>query len=82
MSNTMSRGAVLVCLVVVGLQAWADDQPPEKLTLKSGYSGKVLVNGARRVSVSMTLDEKGGGSGALTLDPNIVDGGASTTIAV
>jgi hypothetical protein len=60
----------------------ADDKPSEKLDLKSGYTGKVLVDGARRVVLSVTLDDKGGGSGTLTLNPNIVAGGRSTLIAV
>src|SRR5262245_60969385 len=86
MPNIVSRGGVLaaalVCLVAYELRVCADDKPPEKLSLKSGYSGKMLVDGARRVSLSVTLDAKGGGSGTLTLDPNIRDGARSTTIAV
>jgi hypothetical protein len=86
MSNILSRGVVLatalVCLVVVELQVRAEDKPPEKLALQSGYSGKVLVDGARRISLSVVLDEKGGGSGTLTLDPNIRDGERSTQIAI
>jgi len=86
MSNIVSRGAVLVpalvCLLVVELQLRAEDKPPEKLVLKSGYSEKVLVEGARRVSLSITLDEKGGGSGTLTFDPNIRNGETSTQIAI
>jgi hypothetical protein len=86
MSNILSRGVVLaaalICLVVVALPAPADNKPPAKRTLKSGYSGKVLVGGARQVSLSVALDELGGGSGVLTLDPNIRDGGISTQIAI
>ena len=86
MSNILARGGVLatalICLVVIELQLRAGYKPPEKLALKSGYSGKVLVGGARRVSLSVVLDEKGGGSGILTLDPNIWDGERSTAIAI
>jgi hypothetical protein len=86
MSNILSRGVVpaplLVCFAVIASQVRAGDKSPETLTLKSGYSGKVLVDGARRVSLSVTLDEKGDGSGTLTLDPNIRDGARSTTIAI
>jgi len=86
MSSFLSRavvpGVALIGLVVVELQVRAEDKPPEKLALKSGYSGKVLADGARRVSLSVTLDEKGSGSGTLTLDPNITDGERSTAIAI
>ena len=47
--------------------------PPEELALKSEYSRDWLVPGARRVSLSLTLDPSGTGSGTLTLDPNIQD---------
>lgn len=86
MSNFLSRrrilAAALAGLLAHELRLCADDKPPEQLALKSGYSGNVLVAGARRISVSVTLDEKGDGSGTLTLDPNIVDKDRSTTIAI
>jgi hypothetical protein len=86
MSCILSRAVVLavalICPVVVAPRVRADDKSSERLTLKSGYSGKVLVDGARSVSLSVTLDTKGGGSGTLTLDPNLRDGLKSTTIAI
>lgn len=86
MQNTLSRtgvlAAVLACLAAIEPRVRADDTPAEMLTLKSGYSGKVLVAGARRIGLSVTLDEKGDGSGTLMFDPNIVDGLRSTTIAI
>jgi len=75
MSNFMSSAVVLAAallgLAAVEFQVRADDRQPEKLTLQSGYSGEVLIAGARRVSLSVVLDRKGCGSGTLTLDPNI-----------
>jgi hypothetical protein len=86
MLNVLARTSVLVAVLVSLLltqpQVRADDKPSEKLTLKSNYSGKVLLHGARRVNLSLTLDKMGGGSGMLTLDPNISDGMISTTIAI
>src|SRR5262245_40725261 len=74
--------ATLASLVAVELRAQADDKPSEKLTLKSGYSGKMLVEGGRKVSLSVALDGKGNGSGTLRLDPNIHEGNTSTQIAI
>jgi len=82
MSNNLLSRVVLVYLVVIASQVRAGDESPETLTLKSGYTGKMLVDGARRVGLSVTLDAKGDGSGTLKLDPNISDGAISTTIAV
>src|SRR5262249_24889185 len=70
--------AALAGLLLTEFQVGADDKQFEKLTLKSSYSGKVLIAVARRVSLSVTLDEKGGGSGTLRLDPNIREGATST----
>lgn len=86
MSTVLSRAVVLVAalagLVLVEGPVRAEDKPPQKLTLKSGYSGKPLVDGARRVRLSVSLDESGNGSGVLTFDPNVVDGKRSTAAAV
>ena len=86
MSNVLSRtvvlAAALVSVVVLELQVRAEDKPSEKLALESGYSGKVLIDGARRVSLSVTLDAKGSGSGTLRFDPNILDGDTSTSAAI
>src|SRR5262245_2060167 len=86
MSNIMSRrGALAAALAGVALfqlPAQAADRRLEELTLKSGYSGNWLVSGARRVSLSVTLNHRGSGSGTLTLDPNIYDRGTSTQIAM
>ena len=77
MSNVLWRMGVLVLLVGVGggdLRVRAEDRPEDSLTLKSGYSGKWLAGGARRVHLTVTLDRKGDGSGTLTLDPNVYEG--------
>jgi hypothetical protein len=85
MSNTLWRmsvlAAVLAGLAAVEPPARADGGRTE-LSLRSKYSGDPLVAGARRVGLSVTLDGKGGGSGTLTLDPNIRDGETSTQIAI
>src|SRR5262245_56827767 len=81
MSNILWRIVVMAGVVVLGLQLHAEGRPHETLNLQSGYSGKVLVDGARQVILSVTLDEKGGGSGTLALDSNIRAGGTSTTAA-
>jgi len=60
----------------------AEDRPEDSLALKSGYSGKWLTGGARRVHLTITLGEKGTGSGTLTLDPNIYEGDTATQIAI
>ena len=85
MANVFLRAGVLV--VLAGLaggdpRARAEDRPNDSLTLKSGYSGKWLAGGARRVHLTVTLDEKGNGSGTLTLDPNIYEGAKATQIAI
>lgn len=86
MSNIISRrdvlAAALAGVVATKLQARADGKQLGRLDLKSGYCGKILVHGARRVTLSVTLDEKGGGSGTLALDPNYTDGIRSTAMAV
>ena len=85
MANIVLRAGVLV--VLAGLaggdpRVRAEDRPNDSLTLKSGYSGKWLAGGARRVHLTVTLDEKGNGSGTLTLDPNIYEGAKATQIAI
>src|SRR6476469_4732160 len=84
MSNVLWRMGVLVLLVEAGGDLWvrAEDRSDDTLTLKSGYSGKWLAGGARRVHLTVTLDEKGNGSGTLTLDPNIYEGAKATQIAI
>jgi hypothetical protein len=86
MSNVMSRRGALAAalggIASLGLPARAKDRPTATINLKSGYSGKWLVAGARRVSLSVTLRVSGNGSGTLTLDPNIYEGGTSTQIAI
>ena len=85
MSKVLWRMGVLVLLAGAGggdLRVWADDRPDDRLTLKSGYSGKWLAGGARRVHLTVTLDEKGNGSGTLTLDPNIYEGAKATQVAI
>jgi hypothetical protein len=85
MANIFLRAGVLV--VLAGLaggdpRVRAEDRPEDSLTLKSGYSGKWLAGGARRVHLTVTLDKRGDGSGTLTLDPNVYEGGTATQIAI
>ena len=86
MWKIISRRVVLAAALaggaILAFPAWAKDNTAEELTLKSAYSGKVLVAGARQVHLSVTLDEKGDGSGTLTLDPNLHERERSTTAAV
>jgi hypothetical protein len=85
MSNVLSRGvlvAALVGLVAGPLRSTACEPPGEVLTLKSAYSAKPMVDGARQVRLQLRPDASGGGSGTLTLDPNIVDDLGSTCIAL
>ena len=85
MANILLRAGVLV--VLAGLaggepRVRAEDRPNDRLTLKSGYSGKWLAGGALRVHLTVTLDKTGNGSGTLTLDPNVYEGGTATQIAI
>jgi len=87
MLNIVSRSSALVValmgLAFADLQACPEIKPAEKLTLKSHYTGKVLVDGARRVTLTLTLDSKTGGSGTLTFDPNTYfKNGSATQIAI
>ena len=86
MSNIVLRTSALAValtgLALVDLKACPEIKPAEKLTLKSRYTGKVIVDGARQVTLSVTLDEKGGGLGSLTFDPNIYENGTATQIAI
>jgi hypothetical protein len=85
MSNVLWRTGLLALLAGVGggeFRGRAEDRPADQFTLKSGYSGKWLAGGARRVHLTVTLDEKGNGSGTLTLDPNIYEGTKATQIAI
>jgi hypothetical protein len=85
MSNVLSRGVLVAALVgfMAGEPRAAACLPPgEELTLKSAYSAKPTVDGARQVRLQLRLDAAGSGSGTLTLDPNIVDEFGSTCIAL
>jgi hypothetical protein len=86
MSNVISRRGLLAAalggVASLGLPARAKERPSETIHFRSGYSGKWLVSGARRVSLSVTLRATGNGSGTLTLDPNIYDRGMATQMAV
>ncbi len=55
---------------------------PQRLTLKSAYSEKPLIDRARQITLAVTIDDRGNGTGVLTFDPNIRDAGASTDIAL
>jgi hypothetical protein len=72
----------LASFVLIDPPSRADDRRAEELNLTSAYTGKVLVDGARSVSLSLILDGKGGGSGALRFDPNIYDRETATQIAI
>jgi len=86
MSNVISRRGLLAAalggVASLGLPAREKERPSETIHLKSDYSGKWLVSGARQVSLSVTLRATGNGSGTLTLDPNIYDRGMATQIAI
>jgi hypothetical protein len=85
MANLLSRGVLFAALVGLAAgqsRASACLPPGEQLTLKSAYSAKPLIDGARQVRLHLRLDAAGTGSGTLTLDPNIVDELGSTCIAL
>ncbi|HKA08583.1 MAG TPA: hypothetical protein VKD71_15095 [Gemmataceae bacterium] len=82
LSRTGVLAAALASFVLVDGPGRAEDKRGQELNLMSRYAGNVLVDGARRVSLSVTLDGKGGGSGTLTFDPNIYEGETATCIAV
>ena len=81
MMNVLRRTLALAGLVAVGPPARADDKSAETLTLKSTYSDKKVVSDARQVRLSVKIDDKGNGSGTLTLDPNLHNDLGSTQIA-
>lgn len=55
---------------------------PQRLALKSEYNQKPILDGARQIHLTVTLDDKGTGTGVLTFDPNIKHKGGSTEIAL
>jgi hypothetical protein len=55
---------------------------PQRLHLKSAYSPKPFLDGARQIHLNVTIDDKGNGRGVLTFDPNIHDKTGSTQIAL
>ena len=82
MMNVLWRTLAMAGLLAIGLPARADDKSAEALTLKSVYSDQKVVSDARQVRLSMKLDDKGNGSGTLTLDPNLHDQFGATQIAI
>jgi hypothetical protein len=86
MSNIVLRTSALAValtgLALADLKACPEIKPAEKLTLKSHYTGKVIVDGARQIFLTVTMDSKKGGSGTLTFDPNIYENGTATQIAI
>jgi hypothetical protein len=86
MLNIVLRlGATMLALAgldLTDLAACPVKEPAPTLTLKSRYTGKVIVDGARRITLMASLDAKGSGSGTLTFDPNIYDGTSATQIAI
>jgi hypothetical protein len=82
LSRTGVLAAALASFVLVDPPSRAEDKRAEELNLTSRYTGKVLVDGARSVSLSVKLDGKGGGSGTLRFDPNIYDRETATQIAI
>jgi hypothetical protein len=58
--------------IAPGVRAAGDKDRGTQLSLSSGYGGYRLLGGkARSVHLSATLDDKGGGKGTLSLDPNL-----------
>jgi hypothetical protein len=53
---------------------------PKRIELKSKYHGDKPVDGGRTILVSVTVDEKGNGSGTITFDPNFVTKFGTTEI--
>jgi hypothetical protein len=82
MMNVLWRTLAMAGLLAIGLPARADDKSAEALTLKSAYSDKKVISDARQVRLSVKLDDKGNGSGTLTLDPNLHNDLGSTQIAI
>ena len=72
----------LIGLALADLGACPLSPPPTTLTLKSHYTGKAIVDGARRITITATLDAKGGGTGTITFDPNTYTGTSATQIAI
>lgn len=64
-----------------------DERNGGTLALETAYFEKPIVTmggnlGAKTVGLEATLDGKGGGTGKLTLDPNLKHGGASTAMGI
>lgn len=78
----------LLTVVAVSLAGFVDTgfvsrcDHPQRLDLKSAYTGKVIIDGARQVHLKITIDDKGKGTGVLTFDPNMHDKLRSTEIAL
>jgi hypothetical protein len=64
--------ASLAVGIAPGVRAAGHKDTGPQLSLSSGYGGYGLLGGkARSVHLSATLDDKGGGKGTLSLDPNL-----------
>ena len=82
----------VACGAVLFLGASSDLRADEEknggtLNLESAYFEKAIVTmrgnlGAKTVGLEAKLDGKGGGTGKLTLDPNLKQGRASTAIGI
>jgi hypothetical protein len=79
---TVPAVLTLGLIAAVGATTKACIPATEKLVLKSGYSGQVLADAARRITLTATLDLGGTGTGTLVFDPNVSDGEFSTAIAL
>jgi hypothetical protein len=78
----MFRLTFLPAIVLGCLPVTDPVKPPEELTLKSSYSRKALVDGARQIRVNLKIDEKGNGTGTIELDPNSIEEWGSTCMAI
>jgi len=86
MRNVLTRTGILIAplvtFAIVETRVRADAPSSDTVTLKSGYSREWLVDRARQVHLTVTLDKTGSGSGTLTFDPNVHDEWGSTCIAI
>jgi hypothetical protein len=73
--------SLALCVFTLLLPVAADAPKLDVLNISSAYSGKYLVQGARKVNLSLFLGKDGNGSGTLFLDPNFTNGFMSTCMA-
>jgi len=78
---TVACGAVAFLGASSDLRA-GDEKNGGTLTLETAHFENSILKIAKTVGLEAKLDGKGGGTGTLTLDPNLVRGKASTAIRV